>query len=139
MDKIVLVVEDNSADVLLLEDALRLHDLSVKLIILDDGEKAIEWITQNDSANLPIIPSAVVLDLNLPKRRGAEVLPVMRASRTLGQTPIIIFSSSNSIRDRSLQDQYPRTRYIRKSVDFDEFAAIGGVLKEAIKTDFATQ
>jgi DNA-binding response OmpR family regulator len=79
------------------------------------------------------------LDLNLPKRRGAEVLPVMRASRTLGQTPIIIFSSSNSIRDRSLQDQYPRTRYIRKSVDFDEFAAIGGVLKEAMKTDFATQ
>jgi DNA-binding response OmpR family regulator len=139
MNKIVLVVEDNSADVLLLEDALRLHELSVKLIILADGEKAIEWIIENDSAHLPIIPSAVVLDLNLPKRRGAEVLPVMRASRTLGQTPVIIFSSSNSIRDRSLQDQYARTRYMRKSVDFDEFAAIGSVLKEAMKTDFATQ
>jgi len=139
MDKFVLVVEDSSADLLLLQDALRLHEVSVKLIIVGDGEKAIEWITQNDLAHQPVVPSAVILDLNLPKRRGAEVLPVLRASRALGQTPIIIFSSSNSARDRSLQELYPKTRYLRKSVDFDEFAAIGGVLKEAMKTNFATQ
>jgi len=132
-EKIVVLVEDNSDDVFLLREALALHSLSVKLLVLEDGEKAIDWIHQNDQSGAEqISPSAVILDLNLPKRNGAEVLDELRASQTLSQTPVIIFSSSNTQRDRALGERYPNTSYLRKSADFDEFATIGGALKKVI-------
>jgi DNA-binding response OmpR family regulator len=140
MEKIVLLVEDNSDDVFLLREALALHSLSVRLLVLEDGEKAIDWIQQNDlSEEQQIAPLAVILDLNLPKRNGAEVLDVLRASQTLSQTPVIIFSSSNTHRDRALRDRYPHTSYLRKSADFDEFANIGGALKKVIDMSANTQ
>ena len=139
MDKVVLLVEDNSDDVFLLQESLKLHRLSVRLVIIDDGEKAIEWIKQNDLNDDFLSPSAVILDLNLPKRNGAAVLAVLRASRSLGETPVIIFSSSNASRDRALKERYPHTSYLRKSADFDEFSNIGGVLKEVIERTPPTQ
>ncbi len=139
MNEIVLLVEDNLDDVFLLREALKLHSLSVQLMVIDDGEKAIEWIIQNDAAEEQCLPSAVILDINLPKKTGAEVLAVLRASIVLRQTPVIIFSSSNTARDRSLRDRYPHTSYIRKSADFDEFASIGGALKKAIESDSTPQ
>jgi CheY-like chemotaxis protein len=139
MDKVVLLVEDNSDDVFLLQESLKLHRLSVRLVIIDDGEKAIEWIKQNDLTDDFLSPSAVILDLNLPKRNGADVLAVLRASRSLGETPVIIFSSSNASRDRALKERYPHTSYLRKSADFDEFSNIGGVLKEVIERTPPTQ
>ena len=135
MSEIVLLVEDNSDDVFLLREALKLHNLAVELLVIDDGEKAIDWILQNDAAGeRHVSPSAVILDINLPKKTGAEVLEVLRSSTVLSETPVIIFSSSNTQRDRALRDRYPRTSYIRKSADFDEFANIGGALKKAIET-----
>lgn len=138
MNKVVLLVEDNSDDVYLLRESLRLHSLSVTLKIFEDGEQAIEWIREHDSAAAAVFPAAVILDLNLPKRKGAEVLAALRQSSSLGQTPVIIFSSSNNARDRALQEQYHSTRYVRKSSDFDEFTDIGRVLKEVIQMDAAT-
>ncbi len=139
MDKVVLLVEDNSDDVFLLQESIKLHRLSVQLVVIDDGEKAIEWIKQNDLTDNCVNPSAVILDLNLPKRSGADVLAALRASRALGDTPVIIFSSSNAYRDRSLKERYPHTSYLRKSADFDEFSNIGGVLKEVIERSPSTQ
>jgi two-component system response regulator len=134
MDKTVLLIEDNSDDVFLLQEAFNLHSLSVRLVVIDDGEKAIEWIKENDVAKENrLLPAAVILDLNLPKRNGAEVLEVLRASQALKTTPVIIFSSSNSFRDRALRDRYPNTSYFRKSADFDEFSNIGGALKQVIE------
>jgi DNA-binding response OmpR family regulator len=134
MDKVVLLVEDNSDDVFLLREALKMHSLSVRLLVINDGEKAIEWIRENDVAQEGTIsPSAVILDLNLPKKNGAEVLDFLRSSSVLRQTPVIIFSSADTQRDRSLRDRYPHTSYLRKSADFYEFSNIGGALKKLIE------
>ncbi len=137
MNKVVILVEDNSADVFLLQEAMKLHSVVVTLVVIDDGEKAIQWIQQNDLAAQRVSPSAVILDLNLPKRSGSEVLDVLRASESLSQTPVIIFSSSNSQRDRSLRNRYPHTSYVCKSADFDEFANIGGALKQVLEAPSA--
>ena len=139
MDKVVLLVEDNADDVFLLQEAMKIHCVAATLVVLDDGEKAIQWIKQNDLADQRVSPSAVILDLNLPKRNGAEVLDVLRASDSLNQTPVIIFSSSTSERDRSLRDRYPHTSYVCKSADFDEFANIGGALKLVLEPPPAAQ
>lgn len=134
MNEIVLLVEDNSDDVFLLREALTLHSLAVQLLVIDDGEKAIEWILQNDASEPKrISPSAVILDINLPKKTGAEVLEVLRASTALRQTPVIVFTSANTHKERSLPERYPHTSYLRKSADFDEFAKIGGALKNVIE------
>ncbi|MCC7235913.1 MAG: response regulator [Bryobacterales bacterium] len=129
---LVVLVEDNPADVFLVEEALRLHGLALRLVVLDDGEKAIQWIAENDAPQGTPRPAAMILDLNLPKRTGAEVLGKLRDSQALRDTPVIIFTSSSSYRDRALSDSYPHTRYVCKSADYDEFMEIGGVLKNVL-------
>ncbi|MEZ5351860.1 MAG: response regulator [Bryobacteraceae bacterium] len=130
---LVLLVEDNPADVFLVREALKLHELNVDLSVCDDGEKAVQWIRSHGPPSQA--PVAVVLDLNLPRRSGADVLEAIRSSACLRDTPVIIFTSSNSQRDRDLQHRYPNTRYLRKSADFDEFMRIGELLKEALGPD----
>lgn len=130
--RVVLLVEDNPADVFLVEEALRLHGLAPRLVVLDDGEKAIQWIAESDRQQRTPPPAAMILDLNLPKRTGAEVLGKLRDSPALRDTPVILFTSSSASRDRALEDSFPHTRYFRKSADYDEFMQIGGMLKNVL-------
>ncbi len=130
--RVVLLVEDNPADVFLVEEALRLHGLAPRLVVLDDGEKAIQWIAESDRQQRTPPPAAMILDLNLPKRTGAEVLGKLRDSPALRDTPVILFTSSGASRDRALEDSFPHTRYFRKSADYDEFMQIGGMLKNVL-------
>ena len=132
---VILVVEDNPADVFLVREALKIHGMPANLVVLDNGEKAMRWIEANDEGPERVHPDAVVLDLNMPKRSGAEVLEEIRASKTLRDTPVIIFTSSNAYHDRALLDRFPNTKYLRKSGDFDEFIEIGGVLRAVIAGD----
>jgi CheY-like chemotaxis protein len=129
---VLLFVEDSKSDVYLVREALALHNVPIELLVLDDGEKAIRWIEANDRSDTPVTPAAVLLDLNLPKRPGSEVLDHIRSSETLRETPVVIFTSSNSYHDRALADRHPRTRYFRKSADVDEFMGIGGLLQRII-------
>lgn len=128
----MLVVEDNAADVYLLEEALRVHNLAAEMVVLTDGEKAIRWIESHDAPGGEELPAVILLDLNLPKRHGAEVLERIRSSRSFRDVPVVLFTSSNSARDRSLVDTYGHTWYFRKSADIDEFMSIGQVLGQVI-------
>lgn len=128
----ILVVEDSSADVFLVREALALHHLPFRLVVLDDGEKAIRWLQANAASEDPEVPAAVLLDLNLPRRNGVEVLKVIRSTPQLLDTPVIVWTSSASYKDRDLIETYPSTRYFQKSVDFDECMAIGGALREVV-------
>lgn len=133
----ILVVEDNPADVFLVKEALKLHGIAANLVVLDNGEKAVQWIEANEISPHQPQPAAVILDLNMPKKNGAEVLGEIRASKSLEKTPVIIFTSSSSNQDKALLQRYPNTRYLRKSGDLDEFLKIGGVVREAIGGDSA--
>ena len=71
---LVLVVEDNQADVFLVEQAVRLRKLPVRLLTLDNGEDALRYFAHADADPAAQCPDAVLLDLNLPRRSGREVL-----------------------------------------------------------------
>jgi DNA-binding response OmpR family regulator len=129
---VLLFVEDNKSDVFLVREALNLHNVDVEMLVLDDGEKAVRWIENNDKSSSPTIPAAILLDLNLPRRHGAEVLEHIRSSNRLRETPVVIFSSSSSYRDRALAERHPSTNYFRKSADIDEFMGIGSLLRRVI-------
>jgi CheY-like chemotaxis protein len=129
----VLLVEDNPADVFLVEEAIKEHNLPVHLLVVEDGEAAIRFLEQ---ANIESesIPKAVVLDWNLPRRSGSEVLQHLRNSTRFPDIPVVVFTSSDSRWDRELAAQLGATRYFRKSADFDEFMEIGNVLEEVLKS-----
>ena len=128
----ILVVEDNPADVDLLQLALTEAGLDCELTVIDDGADALAFVRCNDGlADLPVL---AILDLNLPKHSGIEVLEEMRAHRGFADLPVIILSSSASPLDREKSARFGVRRYIVKPPDLEEFLRIGGQVKELLAT-----
>ena len=119
----ILLAEDNPADVYLIEEALREHGVEFQLKVAQDGEQAIQLLTQNDARF-----DVVLLDLNMPKRGGSEVLEKLHGNTV----PVIVLTSSDSPADRMQAMRLGATHYIRKPTGLDDFLAIGGVIKEIV-------
>lgn len=126
----VVVVEDNDTDVLLLRLALSEHKIDYELIILEDGEAAMTYLagTSGQAA-----PSLIVLDLNLPKRDGLEVLESLRRSTSLAHVPVMIPTSSNSPREKERAERLGVSAYLHKPNDLDAFLSVGAVIAELVK------
>jgi CheY-like chemotaxis protein len=131
----ILLVEDNPADALLVEEALKEHRVIAELVVLGDGEKAIRFIEEFDATTGPY-PKLVILDLNLPKRNGKDVLRHIRQSPKWKHVPVVILTSSNTPTDREEAARLGANRYIRKPSELEDFLNIGAVLKNLIYNDF---
>ncbi len=126
----ILIVEDNRGDVLLVEVALREAGLRFDLIHMADGEKAVNYLRDMaDGSGLPSL-DLVLLDLNLPKRDGWEVLEELRAVPLERPVPVVILSSSSAPHDMARAERLGVSTYIRKPSTLDEFLAIGEKLKQ---------
>jgi CheY-like chemotaxis protein len=123
----VLMVEDNPADLYLVCEALRQYQVAAQVIAMSDGESAIRFIEEGTDC-----PDLVILDLNLPKRTGVQVLEFIRATPGYYEIPVIVFTSSLSEYDNSRIGSLGVTACILKSLDLDEFNRIGLVIKEAL-------
>lgn len=133
-DKIaVLLVEDNYADILLIEEAVREYGLPIALQIVRDGERAIEFIDHIDSDENAPCPKVLLLDLNLPKRSGLEILEHVRQSTKCRHIPVIIVTSSDSSQDREETARLGATHYFRKGMHYDQFLKLGEVLKQVVE------
>jgi CheY-like chemotaxis protein len=96
----LLVVEDNLPDALLVKEAIRMEDLPLEVHLITDGQEAIEFIERaEEDPNAPC-PHFLVIDLNLPKRSGFEVLQRLRASEKCKTIPALVITSSDSADDR---------------------------------------
>ncbi len=118
----LLVVEDNPVDVRLLRYALESERTwQVQLSVAEDGEKAISLLLQGPK------PEFVILDLNLPKRNGTEVLRVIRDHDVLKDLPVAILSSSpmDVIRGKVTDAHVEADWYFTKPMSIDEFVALG--------------
>lgn len=120
----VLVVEDNPGDVELAKEALRETTLPVNLHIASDGEEAMRFLMQEgEHANVPLI-DLVLLDLNMPKKNGHEVLEEMKGDVDLRLVPVIVFTSSSAREDiERAYDRYANC-YITKPGDLDELVKV---------------
>jgi len=128
----VLLVEDNPGDVFLVEEAVRAHELPVVLHVAEDGERAMEFIDRAEhGADAPAL-KAVLLDLNLPKKPGTEVLQRIRKSPTYRHIPVIIVTSSGSESDRRQAETLGASRYFQKPMEFEEFLKLGEILKQVL-------
>jgi len=121
----ILIVEDNEGDVLLVREALRETRIEFNLKHLSDGEQALAYLSNRAKLFESDSPDLVLLDLNLPKRDGWEVLQVLRLSPNLDHVPVVILSSSNAPEDLRRAAGIDSLIYIRKPSNLEEFLAIG--------------
>ena len=131
--KQILLAEDNPADVYLLREAFSLQEEEFELTVLTDGEQAIEYIDSGGPGGQAATPDLIVLDLNLPKSDGSDVLKRIREKPELRNTPVVILSSSDSNRDRQFAAELGASSYITKPSDLDGFLGLGKTLLEFIE------
>jgi CheY-like chemotaxis protein len=125
----ILVVEDNTADVYLLRKALLGAGLNFELTVIEDGGRAIAFVGgEGEYAGSPV-PDLVVLDLNLPKNDGIQVLEAIRATKRFSNVPVVVTSSSPSPPARLKDEHLQIVRYIMKPPDLEDFLQIGTALK----------
>ena len=129
----LLLAEDNLPDALLVREAIRLENLPLEVHVASDGERAIDWIIKVEQNELDIpCPQVFLLDLNLPKVDGFEVLRRIRASEKCKEVAVLVVTSSDSPADRALAAQLG-AGYFRKPTSLDEFLKIGSVLKQFLE------
>jgi CheY-like chemotaxis protein len=126
----ILIVEDNRGDVLLVEVALREAGLQFELIHLADGEKAVDYLIELGNGRGGSSLDLVLLDLNLPKRDGWEVLETLRSVDLTHLVPVMILSSSSAPHDIARAERLGVSKYIRKPSTLDEYLAIGQTVKQ---------
>jgi DNA-binding response OmpR family regulator len=112
----------------LVHEALEEHGINGELIVLTDGESAIQFIQSLDAQGKEC-PDLVILDLNLPKKSGHQVLECVRQSVTCGVAPVVILSSSDTPEDRAETSRLGASRYIRKPSRLEEFMSLGAIFK----------
>lgn len=115
----VLMVEDSADDVDLFSLALKRHPPCMELSIVGDGEEAISYLKRFNKGGADL-PQLVLLDLNLPRKHGSEVLMEMRADPMLKLIPVIVFSTSNSQSDVLKAYQNGATGYFVKPDSFEK-------------------
>jgi CheY-like chemotaxis protein len=125
----LLVVEDNPTDALLLRRALTEHGVDYEMVVVGDGEEAIEYLEKCKGAK----PELIIVDLNLPKEDGIEVLKVYRSSPSFFETQMVILTSSDSPSERQRAEIIGVDAYLRKPIELDAFLALGGTLKKLLE------
>jgi DNA-binding response OmpR family regulator len=130
----ILIVEDNVADVLLIRHAIKAANIHAHLHVINDGEQAIRFFDQLDGDHAAPCPALVILDINLPKKQGGEVLQHMRKSRRSADSLVIAVSTSDSARDREDMTKLGANSYFRKPSEYVNFMKLGNVIKELLNS-----
>lgn len=128
----VLLVEDNPGDVDLLRLAFSNANLECDLTVLDDGAEALAFARQRGKYAAAPAPDLAILDLNIPKNDGLEILEALRANPAFAELPVAVLSSSSSPRERSAVERFHIRRFITKPSDLEEFMNIGLIVKELL-------
>lgn len=128
----ILLAEDNDADVFLVKEVFKKNQIDCNLCVVGDGEAALAFIDRID-ANSRVAPlDLVILDLNLPKRDGAEILKHLRASERSGLTPVVILTSSDSPTAQQNAEKLATLHYFRKPSNFSDFMELGGIVENIL-------
>jgi CheY-like chemotaxis protein len=120
----VLLVEDNPGDVLLVREALEMSELSTTLHVCRDGVEAMEFLRERDTENGSPLPDLVLLDLNMPRMSGHEVLAEMKADVALRRIPVVVLSTSTARSDIRTTYQLHANCYITKPLDLELFMKV---------------
>lgn len=126
----VLLIEDNSGDVLLTKEAFEEINFGQNLHVATDGDEAMEFLYKQGKHRNAITPDLILLDLNLPKKDGRELLREIKQNKELRMIPVIVLTTSKSQQDVKLCYDLHANCYIVKPVDFESFIEIVKFIEE---------
>lgn len=125
--KRILLVEDNPNDELLTKMALERSLPEIEIDVARDGHEVIDYFFGQNNSEHPT-PNLIILDLNIPKINGLEVLKRLRTKTKTMTIPIVVLTSSKEVKDIQLSSKYGANSFIRKPVDFVEFTKIADLI-----------
>ncbi|PRX49809.1 response regulator [Salegentibacter salegens] len=117
----ILLVEDNEGDILLTSEALEEGKILNKLSVVRDGKEAMDFLDKKGKYVKAITPDLILLDVNLPKMNGHEVLKFVKQHKDLRQIPVIMLTTSSSKEDIDISYQNYANCYITKPIEVDDF------------------
>ncbi len=120
----ILLVEDSAADVRLTIEALKEAKVANRLNVVDDGVKAMDFLHQQNGYTDAPRPDLILLDLNLPRKDGREVLAEIKADPALRRIPIVVLTTSSAHDDILKAYELHANCYITKPVDFRQFMVV---------------
>ncbi len=120
----VLLVEDDDGDVLMTKEAFEYHKIRNRLHVVRDGEEALQFLRrEGEFADAPR-PGLILLDLNLPRRDGREVLAELKNDPELSLIPVVVLTTSEAEEDIVRSYRLHANAYVSKPVDFDRFIEV---------------
>ncbi|RLK58806.1 response regulator [Actinokineospora cianjurensis] len=126
----VLVVEDDEGDVLMIREAFEQHGQRTRLHVVNDGADAVAFLRREGGFEDAPRPRLVLLDLNMPRMDGREVLAQVKADPALASIPVVVLTTSAAHDDVVSSYSLHANAYVTKPVDFDEFMTAVGKVDE---------
>lgn len=126
----ILLVEDSATDVMLIRRSFEKSNLNYSLHCVEDGEKAIAFLNQQGDYRRAVYPDLIILDLNLPRLDGREVLAILKQDSRFKRIPIIVLTTSNARRDILSSYDLHANCYIVKPFDVHDFLQISSLIEQ---------
>lgn len=120
----ILLVEDNEGDIFLITEALEEGKIVDKISVTKDGKEAIDFLEKKEKYKNEETPDLILLDVNLPKKNGLEVLEYIKTAENLKQIPVIMLTTSSSDKDVLLSYKNHANCFITKPLDVNNFLTI---------------
>ncbi len=117
----ILLVEDNQGDVVLIKKAFSDAKIANHLFVCRDGQEGLEYLRKEGEHQNALQPDLILLDINMPRLNGLELLEIIKKDPALGVIPVVILTTSESEEDILKSYQLHVSSYIRKPVEFTEF------------------
>ena len=120
----ILLVEDNPGDVVLIRESLRENKFLTELHVVNDGEQALDFLKRKNEYSDAVMPDIILLDLNLPKKDGREVLKEIKQDENLKTIPVVVLTSSTAETDILKSYENYANCFISKPVDLENFIKV---------------
>jgi CheY-like chemotaxis protein len=129
----VLVVEDNESDVFLIKEALEATGMALSIQLAKDGEQAVRCLDEIEGSEDIPCPALVVLDINLPKVQGGDVLKHLRQLSKCAAITVLVVSTADSTYDRDRMMNLGANGYFRKPSQYEEFMKLSDVVTSLLR------
>jgi CheY-like chemotaxis protein len=119
----ILVVDDDDADALMIEEALLESDLPATVNRVSDGREALDYLRRTGAHPDAVRPDLILLDLNMPRMDGRQTLAEVKADPALKAIPVVVLTTSGAVPDVLASYQYRANAYVTKPLNLDDFEA----------------
>lgn len=117
----ILLIEDNLGDVVLVREALKEVSINVRLNVVEDGLQAMDYLQRKGSYRTASVPDLILLDINLPKKNGMEILKEIKDDPKLRHIPIVVLTTSRSDKDIVKTYGLGASCFVSKPIGYSEF------------------